>query len=93
MTTSTSATTTVPAKTLGILSVVAAGASVLLGHTFILPIAAIVLGFIARSREPQSRTLSTIGIVGGFVILFWWAVVALIAGSLLLPLFALHHLF
>lgn len=78
-------------STLSILSLVAAIASVPLGHLVILPVAAIVLGFIARQREPWARTMSTWGIVLGFVILFWWAVVATIAASLWLPLAFLHQ--
>jgi hypothetical protein len=82
-----------PPRTLSILSLVAAIASVPLGHFFILPIAAIVLGFFARSREPWARTMSTWGIAIGFVILFWWVAVALFAVAFWLPLALLHHAF
>jgi hypothetical protein len=82
-----------PPRTLSILSLVAAIASVPLGHFFILPIAAIVLGFLARGREPWARTMSTWGIAIGFVILFWWVAVALFAVAFWLPLALLHHAF
>jgi len=81
----------VAARTLSILSLVAAIASIPLGHTFILPIAAIVLGFIAWRREPHAHALSLWGIVVGFVVLFWWVFVGAIAASIFLPLALLHH--
>jgi uncharacterized membrane protein len=79
-----------PPRTLSILSLVAAIASVPLGHFVILPIAAIILGFLARSREPWARTMSTWGIVLGFVLLFWWVLVGLLAVMVWLPLALLH---
>jgi hypothetical protein len=75
-----------PSRTLSILSLVAAIASVPLGHLVILPLAAIVLGFIARQREPWARGMSTWGIVVGFVILFWWLIVGAIALTVWLPI-------
>jgi hypothetical protein len=83
-------TTSAPPRTLSILSLVAAIASVPLGHLVILPIAAIVLGFYARSREPWARTMSTWGIAVGFVILFWWVAVGLFALAFWVPLSILH---
>jgi hypothetical protein len=80
-----------PPRTLSILSLVAAIASVPLGHFFILPLAAIILGFYGRSREPWARTLSTWGIAIGFVVMFWWLVVGLVALAFWVPL-ALFHL-
>jgi F0F1-type ATP synthase membrane subunit c/vacuolar-type H+-ATPase subunit K len=41
-------------------------------------ILAIVFGFLARSREPQGRTMSTWGIVLGFVATFGWILVAIL---------------
>ena len=81
-----------PSRTLSILSLVAAIASVPLGHLIVLPIAAIVLGFVARSREPWARTLSTWGIAVGFVVLFWWVAVGIVAASFWLPLTLFHGL-
>jgi hypothetical protein len=85
-------TTLAPPRTLSILSLVAAIASVPLGHVIILPIAAIILGFLARTREPWARTLSTWGIIIGFVVLFWWVAVGLLALTFWLPLTFLHWL-
>lgn len=82
-----------PARTLSILSLVAAIASIPLGHWVILPVAAIVLGFIARQREPWARNMSTWGIALGFVILFGWVVIGAIAASFWLPFALLHHVF
>ncbi|MDQ1547410.1 MAG: hypothetical protein QOH69_2314 [Actinomycetota bacterium] len=79
-----------PPRTLSILSLVAAIASVPLGHIVILPIAAIVLGFLARSREPWARTMSTWGIAIGFVVLFWWVAVGFFALAFWVPLSILH---
>jgi hypothetical protein len=81
-----------PPRTLSILSLVAAIASVPLGHFVLLPIAAIVLGFLARSREPWARTLSTWGIAIGFVLLFWWVAVGALALAFWVPLSILHLL-
>ena len=83
-------TTYAPPRTLSTLSLVAAIASVFLGHFVILPIVAIVLGFFAHSREPWARTMSTWGIVLGFVVLFWWVVAGLFALAFWLPLAILH---
>jgi hypothetical protein len=79
-----------PPRTLSILSLVAAIASVPLGHFFILPLAAIVLGFYGRSREPWARTLSTWGIAIGFVVMFWWLVVGMFALAFWVPLSIFH---
>jgi hypothetical protein len=81
-----------PPRTLSILSLVAAIASIPLGHFIILPIAAIVLGFIARGREPWARTMSNWGIGLGFAILFGWILIGAIAFSVWLPFAALHLL-
>jgi hypothetical protein len=88
--TSAAPTSYAPPRTLSILSLVAAIASIPLGHFIILPIAAIILGFYARSREPWARTMSTWGIALGFVILFWWVAAGLFALTFWLPLSLLH---
>ena len=91
-TASSSATAAVsgPPRTLSILSLVLAIAAVPLGHFFLLPIAAIILGFLARTREPWARTMSTWGIVVGFVVLFWWVAAGTLALAFLVPLTLLH---
>jgi hypothetical protein len=81
-----------PPRTLSILSLVAGIASIPFGHFFLLPIAAIVLGFFARSREPYARTMSTWGIVLGFVVLFGWLAVGLFALAFVAPLLILHSI-
>ncbi|MCS0499237.1 DUF4190 domain-containing protein [Protaetiibacter mangrovi] len=52
---------------------------------WIASVVAIVFGFIARSREPQARTMSTWGIVLGFVGAFGWLVLAILGLALAAP--------
>jgi hypothetical protein len=92
MTTGTTQTSAAPSQALSILSLVAGVVSIAFGQTFFLPIAAIVLGFIGRGREPQARTLSTIGIILGFLMLLGWILVVIFGAAFLLPLALLHHL-
>ncbi|WP_166873087.1 DUF4190 domain-containing protein [Salinibacterium sp. ZJ450] len=66
-----------PNQTLSILALVLGIVSLVFGQTFFIPVAAIVLGFLARTREPASRTMGTWGIVLGFVSLFGWLLVIL----------------
>lgn len=61
-----------PPQTLSILSLIAGISSLVFGLTFVVPVAAIILGFLARTREPASRTMANWGIVLGFVSLFGW---------------------
>ena len=91
MTTETSPTTATAPRTLSILSLVAGIAAIPLGHLFVLPVAAIVLGFLARTREPASRVLANWGIVLGFGVLFWWLIIGSIAAAFWLPLSLLRH--
>ncbi|WP_168200398.1 DUF4190 domain-containing protein [Protaetiibacter larvae] len=51
-------------------------------------IVAIVLGFVARSREPQGRLMANWGIALGFLGLFGWLVLAIIGFSIALPFLA-----
>jgi hypothetical protein len=48
-------------------------------------ILAIVFGFLARSREPQGRTMSTWGIVLGFVGTFGWLIFAILGFAIAAP--------
>src|SRR5690606_37975996 len=48
-------------------------------------ILAIVFGFLGRSREPQGRTMSTWGIVLGFVGTFGWLVVGILGFAIAAP--------
>jgi len=74
-------------KTLGILSLIGGAASIVFGQLVILPIAAIILGFISRSKEPDAKAFATWGIVLGFLSLFGWIIIALVAAALAAPLF------
>jgi hypothetical protein len=78
--------------TLGILSLIAGIAGIVLAHTLVVPAAAIVLGFFARSKEPAPHGFATWGIVLGFVGLFGWILVGLLAAAFAIPLFAGHSL-
>ena len=71
------ATTTTASATNGfsIASLVLGIASIPTGWA-IAGILAIVFGFLGRSREPQARTMSTWGIVLGFVGTFGWLIFA-----------------
>ena len=48
-------------------------------------IVAIVLGFVARNREPQSRQLANWGIALGFVGVFGWLIFAIIGFAVFAP--------
>jgi len=74
-------------RLLGILSLVGGLASIVFGQTIVLPIAAIVLGFIARRREPDSRAMATWGIVLGFLALFGWVAILIVSVAVAAPLF------
>ena len=78
-------------RTLSILSLIAGIAAIPLGHLVVLPLAAIVLGFLARSREPEGRTFANWGIGLGFALLFWWMAVGALAVAVFAPLALIHH--
>jgi hypothetical protein len=67
-------------KTLSYVSFWLGIASVVLSPTVLVPVAAIVLGFMARTREPAGRTWATWGIVLGFVMAFGWLVALVVGG-------------
>jgi hypothetical protein len=77
-------------RTLSVLSLVAGIAAIPLGHLIVLPVAAIVLGFIARKREPAAHTLANWGIGLGFALLFFWFIVGALAFAIFVPLHLLH---
>lgn len=64
-----------PARGLSITSLVLGVASVFLGLTFLVPIAGIVTGVMARKREPEGRIMALWGI--------WLSVAMLVLGILL----------
>jgi hypothetical protein len=63
-----------PPRNLSVIALVLGIASVLLGYTFIVPIAAIVVGVLGYRREPTGHTLAVWGIVLGAVMAFGWIV-------------------
>jgi hypothetical protein len=96
MTSTDSATTAIPAppaaqpaaaaNTLSIVSLVLGIAGILLGQG-IIAVAAIVLGFIARSREPQAITTANWGLALGFVGVFGGILFSVLAFFGFAPLF------
>jgi len=72
-----------PTRTLGLTSFGLGLASILFSFTFLVPIAAIIVGFIARQREFAGRGFATWGIVLGFVMLFGWVIVLALGFALL----------
>jgi hypothetical protein len=99
MTTTDSATTAIPSpsaaqpsaaapttNTLSIVSLALGIAGILLGQG-LLAAAAIVLGFVARSREPHGIATANWGLALGFVGLFGGLLVAMLAFFGLAPLF------
>ncbi|MFT2817799.1 hypothetical protein [Leifsonia sp. A12D58] len=81
-------TATQPSKALGISSLVLGLVSIFAGWTFLAPIAGLVTGIMALSREPENRTMAIWGIVLNGVILAGAAVVVVLMlafGLALLP--------
>jgi hypothetical protein len=74
-------------RILGVLSFAGGIASLILGQTIILPIAAIILGHLARRREPAGRTFGTWGIALGYFALFGWLVVIIVGIVIAAPVF------
>lgn len=80
----TTETTTAPARTieatrtLSIIALIAGIASVALGQTFFLPIAAIVFGVLGYQREPAGRAYAIWGIALAAVALFGWAILTVV---------------
>jgi len=84
--------TAVPVRTLSIVSLVLGATSVLLGYTFLVPIAAIVVGVLGYQREPAARAFSVWGIVLGAVMTVGWIIVGLGALAFAGPWFLLGSL-
>lgn len=77
-----------PSNTLGIVSLVLGLVSIFAGWTFLAPIAGLVLGIMALSREPHNRTMAIWGIVLNAVLLagsVLLALLAIVAGIAFLP--------
>jgi hypothetical protein len=74
-------------KNLSVIAFILGLSSLLLGQTFLIPIAAIVLGVIGYRREPSGHALAVWGIVLGAVMSFGWFVVAVVGLLFAGPLF------
>jgi hypothetical protein len=79
MTTTNPYTSALPVRTLSITSFAIGLASLVLGWTFVAPVAGLVVGILALQREPQGRTFAIWGIVLNSVMLFGILLVGLIA--------------
>jgi hypothetical protein len=84
-------TTLTPAgtQTLSIVSLVLGLSSIFFGLTFILPIAAVVVGILALRREPAGKTMAIWGIATGGVMLAGVFLVSVIGLAFLAPFSAL----
>ena len=67
-----------PARTLSIVALVLGAASVLFGYTFLVPVAAIVVGILGYQREPEARTMAVWGIVLGAVMSVGWVLLGFV---------------
>ena len=72
-------------RTLSVVAFALGVASVVLGQTFVVPIAAMVLGIVAYRREPSARAFAVWGIVLGAVMLFGWILFAVIGALFFIP--------
>jgi hypothetical protein len=79
MTTTNPYTPALPVRTLSITSFAIGLASLVLGWTFVAPVAGLVVGILALQREPQGRTFAIWGVVLNSVMLFGILLVGLIA--------------
>ncbi len=91
ITTAPAPTTAAPANTFSIVSLVLAITGIALGQG-VLSLGAIILGFVARSREPQAISTANWGLALGFVGLFGGVILAIFAFFGLAPLFLLGSL-
>ena len=78
--------TAAPAQTLSILSLVLGISSIFFGLTFIVPIAAIVLGILALNREPAGRTMAIWGIVTGSFMMAGFVIAGIVGLAFIGPL-------
>ena len=74
-----------PARTLSIVSLVLGIFSIATGQTFILPIAAIVLGVLGYRQEPAGRQFAVWGIIVGAFALFGWLIIGALGFAVALP--------
>jgi len=76
-----------PVRTLSIIALALGAASVLFGYTFLVPIAAIVVGILGYQREPEARVMSVWGIVLGAVMSVGWVFLGFIGLAAAAPWF------
>jgi hypothetical protein len=74
-------------KNLSIIALVLGLASVVFGQTFLVPIAAIVVGVMAYRREPAGHAMAVWAIVLGAVMAFGWVVVGVLGLVFAAPFF------
>jgi hypothetical protein len=74
-------------KNLSVIALILGLSSLLLGQTFLVPIAAIVVGIIGYRREPAGHALAVWGIALGALMAFGWLIVAVIGLALAGPFF------
>lgn len=77
-----------PPRTLSIVGFVLGIVSLVTGQTFVMPVAAIVLGILGYRQEPTGRTFSVFAIVLGGLALFGWMIIAAFGLAFALPFFA-----
>ena len=87
-----STTSYVESKTLSVVALVLGIISVVLGYTFIVPIAAIVVGVLGYRREATGHAFAVWGIALGALMVFGWLIVGF-AGLLFAGPFFLAGLF
>lgn len=78
-----------PTQTLSILSLVLGISSIFFGLTFLVPIAAIVLGILGLKREPGGRTMAIWGIATGSVMMAGILIAGVVGLAFVGPLAAL----
>jgi len=90
--------TTAPAATgglhspLSVTSLVLGIASVALGFTLVVPVVGLVLGLVARRREPDGRTMALVGVISSAVMLLGSLAVLLVGLVVAVPVGLLHLL-
>ena len=72
-------------RLLSTLALIAGIVSIVFGQTVLIPIAAMVLGYLGYQREPAGRAFAVWGIVLGAVALFGWALLAILGALFFIP--------
>jgi hypothetical protein len=72
------------ARTLSVVALVLGLASIFIGGSILVPIAGIIVGVMARKREPAGRAMALWGIWLSVAMLVGWVLLWLLAGGLIL---------